>query len=651
MLLFLRCIGEAVAAKGLRALVGLVPMGEQVVDIAGDAIERYRHLRLEAQIPQAIEEVVQAAAEDVRREARQIAEEVLAGRPAEEVARLGEYLNQVPAVARQSLKRPDDLGGKTVPAQMNLHDPAQLANLLPRRLPRFQPGQPVPHAPQWRFVELLGAGGFGEVWLAQHSFLDQQRAFKFCLDEKVRIRLIRYEGEVVQQVMRASQGTSDDEHGIVPLLDAHLEGDTPWLAYEYISGGDLSAIVRKLAGLSPKNRGEQSLIYLIALVKVISKFHIIPQPIIHRDLKPANILLKKHDKKLLLRVTDFGISHVEADRGIRQESISTPQMTLGATYRGAFTPLYASPQQKRGMKPDVRDDVYALGIIGWQLLLGDLSAERPAGKWRKRLAECQLSDAVLDLLESCWDDDPNERPANAAVLAERLQACYTSSTKVPPAKDARAAPAQDARPAPAQDARAARVQEQFRDYVRYGNLGNGTKPWLEKNQSSVTEWQESANRGLSEAMVLLADCYQEGVSVPQDYAEAMKWYRKAADAGNAAAMKNIGWLYANGHGVSQDDAEAMKWYRKAADAGDTWAMIWIGWLYANGQGVSQDDAEAMEWYRHAADEGDTDAMTTIGRMYQEGVGVQRDKVEARRWYQLAMEHGSEEAKRYLKKRS
>jgi formylglycine-generating enzyme required for sulfatase activity len=83
--------------------------------------------------------------------------------------------------------------------------------------------------------------------------------------------------------------------------------------------------------------------------------------------------------------------------------------------------LYASPQQKRGEPADPRDDVHALGMITYQFLTGDLGAERPAGKWRKRLGECGLKDGLLDLIERCWDDDPNERPANAAVLADELR--------------------------------------------------------------------------------------------------------------------------------------------------------------------------------------------------------------------------------------
>jgi len=66
--------------------------------------------------------------------------------------------------------------------------------------------------------------------------------------------------------------------------------------------------------------------------------------------------------------------------------------------------------------------------------------------------------------------------------------------------------------------------------------------------------------------------YANGRGVPQDAAEAVKWYRKAADQGDATGQYNLGWMYANGRGVPQDDAEAVKWYRKAADQGDARAQ-------------------------------------------------------------------------------
>jgi len=70
--------------------------------------------------------------------------------------------------------------------------------------------------------------------------------------------------------------------------------------------------------------------------------------------------------------------------------------------------------------------------------------------------------------------------------------------------------------------------------------------------------------------------YQNGRGVPQDDAEAIKWYLKAAEKGDAAARNNLGWMCQNGRGVPQDDAEAVKWYLKAAEQGNADArIIWV----------------------------------------------------------------------------
>jgi hypothetical protein len=93
----------------------------------------------------------------------------------------------------------------------------------------------------------------------------------------------------------------------------------------------------------------------------------------------------------------------------------------------------------------------------------------------------------------------------------------------------------------------------------------------------------------------------------RDYAEAMRWDRKAADQGNAQAQNRIGWLYQNGLGVARDYVEAMRWYRMAADHGNVPAQAHIGWLYQNGWGVAQDSAEARAWMQKAAAAGNDNA--------------------------------------------
>ena len=77
----------------------------------------------------------------------------------------------------------------------------------------------------------------------------------------------------------------------------------------------------------------------------------------------------------------------------------------------------------------------------------------------------------------------------------------------------------------------------------------------------------------------------------------------AAKQGEAYAQFNLGLMYAKGDGVPENDAEAVKWYRKAADQGHAKAQDNLGVMYDNGEGVPENDAEAVKWYRKAADQG------------------------------------------------
>jgi TPR repeat protein len=97
--------------------------------------------------------------------------------------------------------------------------------------------------------------------------------------------------------------------------------------------------------------------------------------------------------------------------------------------------------------------------------------------------------------------------------------------------------------------------------------------------------------------------YGTGEGVVQDFAEALKWYRKAAEQGYAQAQHNLGVMYKDGTGVVQDYAEAVKWWRKAADQKYAQSQNNLGVMYEDGTGVVQDYAEAVKWYRKAAEQG------------------------------------------------
>jgi serine/threonine protein kinase len=423
--LLFRCVGEAVCAQGLRAVAGLVPFGDVAYDVAREAWERWERHRDEENIRDALEDAVQSAVHEVRDEAREAAHEVCVGQPPEIEKRVADYLTLMPALIRRSFQRPSDGKGLSVPLRLSVVRPEDLLEFLPMRLARFQAGDVPPGVGDWELVELLGIGGFGEVWKAKHRFFDGigSVALKFCLDPQAKDRLLKYEASVLNQVMRHGR-----HPGIVPLLDAFLGADPPCLKYEYIAGGDLSGLARDWDELTVKERAPRATRVVAQIARIIAAVHTLTPPIVHRDLKPANILVRGRPREdsgdFDLFITDFGIGSVTALPAIAEsrQGTATRGGVLGSSLRGSHTPLYASPQQMRGEAPDVRDDIHALGVIWYQLLTGDLGSGAPTGLWADELEEAGVDRNAIRLLGACVATKPERRPKDAAALAQAFDA-------------------------------------------------------------------------------------------------------------------------------------------------------------------------------------------------------------------------------------
>ena len=143
----------------------------------------------------------------------------------------------------------------------------------------------------------------------------------------------------------------------------------------------------------------------------------------HRDLKPTNVLTTRIEQYVVLKVLDFGIGGIATEQEKRAATETAGQNPFTET-AGTCTPLYhlaaAAPTPAAG--PDPRDDVYALGVIWYQMLVGDVTKEPPrGGSWKKRLLDQGTTPNMLALLERCLEDDPPDRPADAQVLAQELQ--------------------------------------------------------------------------------------------------------------------------------------------------------------------------------------------------------------------------------------
>lgn len=172
----------------------------------------------------------------------------------------------------------------------------------------------------------------------------------------------------------------------------------------------------------------------------------------------------------------------------------------------------------------------------------------------------------------------------------------------------------------------------------------------QKEKRSLVLGLQAARGGDTMAMSLLGVCFQNGLGVPKDAAEAVKWYRKAADAGDTRAMHDLGVCYANGEGVTADEAEAVAWYLKAAEGGHGPAMNRLGVCYERGLGVATDAARAVMWYRRAVERRYPVAMYNLGLCYANGTGVTKDEAEAVRWFRNAAQVGVLEARLELRRR-
>jgi hypothetical protein len=207
------------------------------------------------------------------------------------------------------------------------------------------------------------------------------------------------------------------------LLHAYLNSDPPCLEYPYVEGGTLVEFLDQARQLGSSLAPGQVERVVGRIAQILAAAHRATPRLVHRDLKPANVLLERRPGgKRLLRVTDFGIGAIVAQPQLEQARTgSSLQANMASVLTGSYTPLYASPQQSRGDKPDPRDDVYALGVIWYQLLAHDLTSPAPTGRrWMEPLRDRGVSEAAIDLLASCLESDPAYRPEDAGVLAERL---------------------------------------------------------------------------------------------------------------------------------------------------------------------------------------------------------------------------------------
>ena len=267
---------------------------------------------------------------------------------------------------------------------------------------RFVPGTML--AGRYRIVALLGRGGMGEVYRAEDLTLGQPVALKFLPGEVARDpdRLARFRQEV-----RVARQVSHPN--VCRVYDIGEADGQPFISMEYVNGEDLASLLRRIGRLPSAKATELARQVCAGLAAAHDR------GVLHRDLKPANVMI---DERGRARIADFGLAgmvDVEPDRE-----------------RGVImgTPGYMAPEQFAGQGPSTRSDVYALGLVLYELFTGKpahalvkaggVGFQPPDPPTNPSAIVEDIDPAVEGVILRCLEHDPARRPSSAIAVAAAL---------------------------------------------------------------------------------------------------------------------------------------------------------------------------------------------------------------------------------------
>jgi predicted Ser/Thr protein kinase len=263
----------------------------------------------------------------------------------------------------------------------------------------FAPGAII--AGRYRLVALLGRGGMGEVYRADDLTLDQPVALKFLpagvAGDDSRLAQFHNELRVARQVSHKN---------VVRLYDLGDADGRRFLTMEYVDGEDLGSLLRRI-GRIPQDKALELARQLCAGVAAAHE-----RGVLHRDLKPANVMI---DGDGNVRITDFGIATAGADEG---------HTTSG-------TPQYMAPEQLAGKAASIRTDIYALGLVLFEIFTGRRAYDAKSLVDLKQLHDTgtittpssivrDIEPAVERVILRCLARDPDQRPSSALTVAASL---------------------------------------------------------------------------------------------------------------------------------------------------------------------------------------------------------------------------------------
>jgi tRNA A-37 threonylcarbamoyl transferase component Bud32 len=259
---------------------------------------------------------------------------------------------------------------------------------------------------RYRLEAKLGSGGMSTVYLASDDTLDRPVAVK------VMHREMSEQEDQLQRFRQEARAVAKLTHpNVVSVIDAGEDGGYPYIVFEYIKGETLKQRIGRVGALDT----QEAIAYAIEVARGLSVAH--ARNMVHRDIKPQNVLI---DEEGRAKLTDFGIS-----RQLEQDGVTATGRVLGTTD-------YVAPEQAMGKAVDPRSDIYSLGVVLYEMLVGQVPfhADSQVGVAMKHVNEelpdvqrrrPEASAAVALVVERATAKNPDERYQTIAEMIDDLE--------------------------------------------------------------------------------------------------------------------------------------------------------------------------------------------------------------------------------------